>query len=245
MTTCKKNNNISLKIVKNVLKGLKNELEITFNNNIQNQINMEKKTKTIKSFLKKNIFEKGQLNNHRLKKAENKREVNIKFNQKFIGELPHLKILNFQAENLIIYMDIKIKLLSDNVLNLKKLQKLKYFFWDGKNDLSNAYNLLHEKLISIRNKFKLIVKYQEKQNIDILKLRREIISLKKKYFLQLNNFKKEYINSNEIINEESKEYNTKTDVYTIENSNDNKDDCKNLNENFIYKNKLKSINNNI
>ena len=144
-------------------------------------------------------------------------------------------------------METKIKLLSNNVYSIKKSPKLMYLFLDSKNDTSNAYNLLQENIKYIRKKFKLIVKYKETQNKNILKFQREVILLKKKYLLNFNAFRKEYINTSDIINEESKEYNTKTDVFTIENSNDNSKNFKSkyLGENYFYKNNLVNINKDI
>ena len=58
ISTCKNNNILSKKIIKNVLEGLKKELHITFKDNIQNKNNMENKINENKSILIKNIFGK-------------------------------------------------------------------------------------------------------------------------------------------------------------------------------------------
>jgi len=241
ISTCKNNNIFSKKIIKNVLEGLKKDLDITFKDNIQNKNNMEDKINENKSILINNIFGKGKNINNKYKKIENKKDVN---NNKLVSELPHLKLLNFKIENQLRYLDIKIKLLSSNIIIFKTSPKFIYLFLDGKNDTSNAYNLLHENLISIRDKFKLIVKYKEIQNIKVERLQREIILLKDEYPLKKSKFHNEYINTSEIINEESKEYNTKTDFCTIENYNDNNYKSKYVDENSIYKSKLIYANNN-
>jgi hypothetical protein len=241
ISTCKSKNIFPKKIIKNVLEGLKKELDITFKDNIQNKNNMEDKINENKSILINNIFGKGKNTNNKYKKIENKKDVN---NNKLVSELPHLKLLNFKIENQLRYLDIKIKLLSSNIIIFKTSPKFIYLFLDGKNDTSNAYNLLHENLISIRDKFKLIVKYKEIQNIKVEKLEKAIILLKDEYLLKKSKFHNEYINTSEIINEESKEYITKTDFCTIENYNDNNYKSKYLDENFIYKDKLIYANNN-
>ena len=241
ISTCKSDNIFSKKIIKNVLEGLKKDLDITFKDNIQNKNNMEDKINENKSILINNIFGKGKNINNKYKKIENKKDVN---NNKLVSELPHLKLLNFKIENQLRYLDIKIKLLSSNIIIFKTSPKFIYLFLDGKNDTSNAYNLLHENLISIRDKFKLIVKYKEIQNIKVERLQREIILLKDEYPLKKSKFHNEFINTSEIINEESKEYNTKTDFCTIENYNDNNYKSKYLDENSIYKDKLIYANNN-
>ena len=241
ISTCKSNNIFSKKIIINVLQGLKKELDITFKDNIQNKNNMEDKINENKSILINNIFGKGKNTNNKYKKIENKKDVN---NNKLVSELPHLKLLNFKIENQLRYLDIKIKLLSSNIIIFKTSPKFIYLFLDGKNDTSNAYNLLHENLISIRDKFKLIVKYKEIQNIKVEKLQREINLLKDEYPLKASKYHNEYINTSEIINEESKEYNTKTDFCTIENYNDNNHKLKYVDINSIYKNKLIYSNNN-
>ena len=52
----KKNNKFSYKIIKNILQELKNELDSTFKDNIQNKTNIESTTNKNKSDLIKNIF---------------------------------------------------------------------------------------------------------------------------------------------------------------------------------------------
>ena len=244
ISTCKNNNIRSKKIIKNVLEGLKKELDITFKDNIQNKKNMEKKIKENKLILIKHIFGKGKYITNEYKKLENNKNVN---NNKLNSELPHLKLLNFKIENQLRYMDIKIKLLSSNIIIFKTSPKFIYLFLDGKNDTSNAYNLLHENLISIRDKFILIVKNKEIQNIKVEKLQKAINILKDEYNFKKSKFHNEYVNTSEIINEESKEYITKTDFCTIENYSDNDKIYKSkyIEDNSIYKNKLVYANNNV
>ena len=132
----KKNNKFSYKIIKNILQELKNELDSTFKDNIQNKTNIESTTNKNKSDLIKNIFGKVKKDNN-LKIKNNKNQI---INYKYCVELPNLKLLNFKIENQLTYMDIKIKLLSPNLFNNKNTSKYVYLFLDGKNDTTQAYN---------------------------------------------------------------------------------------------------------
>ena len=237
----KKNNKFSYKIIKNILQELKNELDSTFKDNIQNKTNIESTTNKNKSDLIKNIFGKVKKDNN-LKIKNNKNQI---INYKYCVELPNLKLLNFKIENQLTYMDIKIKLLSPNLFNNKDTFKYVYLFLDGKNDTTQAYNFLHDNLIYIREAFKLIVKNKELQNSRLLQMNAAVNILKEECHLIKKNFQNEYINTSQIINEESKEYITKTGVCTNEiynNNNNNK-----INEfegDNIYKNKLVRVNGN-
>ena len=234
----KKNNKFSYKIIKNILQELKNELDSTFKDNIQNKTNIESTTNKNKSDLIKNIFGKVKKDNN-LKIKNNKNQI---INYKYCVELPNLKLLNFKIENQLTYMDIKIKLLSPNLFNNKNTSKYVYLFLDSKNDTTQAYNFLHDNLIYIREAFKLIVKNKELQNNRLLQMNAAVNILKEECHLIKKNFQNEYINTSQIINEESKEYITKTGVCTNEIYNNNK-----INEyesDNIYKNKLVRVNGN-
>ena len=235
----KKNNKFSYKIIKNILQELKNELDSTFKDNIQNKTNIESTTNKNKSDLIKNIFGKVKKDNN-LKIKNNKNQI---INYKYCVELPNLKLLNFKIENQLTYMDIKIKLLSPNLFNNKNTSKYVYLFLDGKNDTTQAYNFLHDNLIYIREAFKLIVKNKELQNSRLLQMNAAVNILKEECHLIKKNFQNEYINTSQIINEESKEYITKTGVCTNEIYNNNNK----INEfegDNIYKNKLVRVNGN-
>ena len=235
----KKNNKFSYKIIKNILQELKNELDSTFKDNIQNKTNIESTTNKNKSDLIKNIFGKVKKDNN-LKIKNNKNQI---INYKYSVELPNLKLLNFKIENQLTYMDIKIKLLSPNLFNNKDTFKYVYLFLDGKNDTTQAYNFLHDNLIYIREAFKLIVKNKELQNNRLLQMNAAVNILKEECHLIKKNFQNEYINTSQIINEESKEYITKTGVCTNEISNNNNKINEYESDN-IYKNKLVRVNEN-
>ena len=235
----KKNNKFSYKIIKNILQELKNELDSTFKDNIQNKTNIESTTNKNKSDLIKNIFGKVKKDNN-LKIKNNKNQI---INYKYCVELPNLKLLNFKIENQLTYMDIKIKLLSPNLFNNKNTSKYVYLFLDSKNDTTQAYNFLHDNLIYIREAFKLIVKNKELQNNRLLQMNAAVNILKEECHLIKKNFQNEYINTSQIINEESKEYITKTGVCTNEIYNNNNKINEYESDN-IYKNKLVRVNEN-
>ena len=236
----KKNNKFSYKIIKNILQELKNELDSTFKDNIQNKTNIESTTNKNKSDLIKNIFGKVKKDNN-LKIKNNKNQI---INYKYCVELPNLKLLNFKIENQLTYMDIKIKLLSPNLFNNKNTSKYVYLFLDSKNDTTQAYNFLHDNLIYIREAFKLIVKNKELQNSRLLQMNAAVNILKEECHLIKKNFQNEYINTSQIINEESKEYITKTGVCTNEIYNNNNNKINEFEGDNIYKNKLVRVNGN-
>ena len=236
----KKNNKFSYKIIKNILQELKNELDSTFKDNIQNKTNIESTTNKNKSDLIKNVFGKVKKDNN-LKIKNNKNQI---INYKYCVELPNLKLLNFKIENQLTYMDIKIKLLSPNLFNNKNTSKYVYLFLDGKNDTTQAYNFLHDNLIYIREAFKLIVKNKELQNSRLLQMNAAVNILKEECHLIKKNFQNEYINTSQIINEESKEYITKTGVCTNEIYNNNNNKINEFEGDNIYKNKLVRVNGN-
>lgn len=236
----KKNNKFSYKIIKNILQELKNELDSTFKDNIQNKTNIESTTNKNRSDLIKNIFGKIKKDNN-LKIKNNKNQI---INYKYSVELPNLKLLNFKIENQLTYMDIKIKLLSPNLFNNKNTSKYVYLFLDVKNDTTQAYNFLHDNLIYIREAFKLIVKNKELQNNRLLQMNAAVNILKEECHLIKKNFQNEYINTSQIINEESKEYITKTGVCTNEIYNNNNNKINEFEGDNIYKNKLVRVNGN-
>jgi hypothetical protein len=232
ISSFKNNNKFSYKIIKDILKGFKKELDTAFKNNLQIMNIMEFKAKKNKSTLITNIFGQEKLIN--LPKKENKN------NQKYINELPHLKTLNFKTENQLKYVDIKIKILSPNKFNYPKYI---YLFFDSKNDTSPAYNSLHDELISIRKKFTLIVKYKEMQNINLTKLGNLVNAFKNNTPFKFKH--NEYVNTSKIIEEDSDEYITRTGVCTIENFDDDnkKYNIKNLENNGLYKYRFINVNN--
>ena len=236
----KKNNKFSYKIIKNILQELKNELDSTFKDNVQNKTNIESTTNKNKSDLIKNIFGKVKKDNN-LQIKNNKNQI---INYKYCVELPNLKLLNFKIENQLTYMDIKIKLLSPNLFNNKDTFKYVYLFLDGKNDTTQAYNFLHDNLIYIREAFKLIVKNKELQNSRLLQMNAAVNILKEECHLIKKNFQNEYINTSQIINEESKEYITKTGVCTNEIYNNNNNKINEFEGDNIYKNKLVRVSGN-
>ena len=230
------------KIIKNLLLNLKNELETTFNDNVENMKQMENRKNKNKLLLVNNIFGKFHKSNNLINQ-----NTTSNINRIYNAELPHLKLLNFKIENQLRSMKIKIKLISPSLFSIKNTSKFIYLFLDGKNDTSNAYNYLHDNLISIRDRFKLIVKQKEFQNAKILQMNAAVNLMKEECRLKFKKNHNEYINTSQVINEESKEYNTKTGAYTIEKINFNHNHKQKLKEyedfedKDIYKNKLVNI----
>ena len=216
--TFKKNNKFFYKIIKDILKGLKNELDTTFKENFQYMTIMENKIRKNKSTFVKNIFSL-----EKFIKLQKKDKNNIINNKKIIKELPNLKTLNFNMENQLKYVDIKLKILTpikSNKSNPKNYPNYIYPFFDNKNANSLAYNSLHDELITIRKKFTLIVKYKELQNLHLTKLKNLVATFKNNNAIKDKFNHNEYVNTSKIIEEDSDEYITRTGVCTVENFND-------------------------
>ena len=227
------NSNNSSKAIKDILLNLKNELIITLKGNTENKAKIQNMMNNHKTFLVKSIFdfERDNVNNIKIKE-ENKKKYK-KFsedeNYKYNIELPHLKLLNFKVENQLKYISVLIKLKMENTKDFKnESSKFDDFdfhiFCDNQNDNLVASNYLHNNLINIRDKFKLIVKNKENQNRNLIILNARVIALKEELELLGKKSSNDYVNTSDIINEESREYYTKTNICTIENhKNSNKE----------------------
>jgi hypothetical protein len=227
-----KSNN-SNKAIKDILLNLKNELIITLKGNTENKAKIQNMMNNHKTFLVKSIFdfERDNVNNIKIKE-ENKKKYK-KFsedeNYKYNIELPHLKLLNFKVENQLKYISVLIKLKMENTKDFKnESSKFDDFdfhiFCDNQNDNLVASNYLHNNLINIRDKFKLIVKNKENQNRNLIILNARVIALKEELELLGKKSSNDYVNTSDIINEESREYYTRTNICTIENhKNSNKE----------------------
>jgi hypothetical protein len=166
-------------------------------------------------------------------------DKNIIINPKLISELSDLKLLNFKLENHIEFIDTKIKILSNNKLNEKNPYIFSYPLLNGKNENIEPYNALHENLLNIRERFKSVVKKKNFQNNVINQLNTAVNILKEEHKLENKKYKNEYIITSQIINEESKDYPTKTSSF----ANDNYCDKEKINSNkiendILYKGKL-------
>ena len=234
VSTRKKNNQFSNKTIINLLKDLKIELNATLKENIQNESEMEHDTKIIKKDLAKKIFGK----NNKVKKNGNKNPSNY---QKLNSELSELKILNFNIENEIKCIDTKINIISNNKIINKNSSKNNYLFLEGRNTDIQPEIILHNDLLKAREKFKFIVKKKDFQNKVILQLTTAV----NKDELKLQNKKNnQYIITNQIIDEETKEYPTKMTQFENEECCNNKKIFANIIENdFLYKRKLICVNN--
>ena len=207
-------NNTQTKTVKDILINLKNELMITLKDNTESKAKIQHLMNNNKSILVKSIFdfERENVNNFKVqseKKIKKIKKVNNDDDYKYNIELPHLKLLNFKIENQLQYMNIMIKLKMDN--------KKCYIFCDNQNNIQEASNYLHDNLINIRNEFKSIVKKKEIQNRNLIILHSKVITMKEEVELLGKKGSNDYINTSDIINEESREYYTKTNICTMEN----------------------------
>ena len=236
VSTRKKNNQFSNKTIINLLKDLKIELNATLKENIQNESEMEHDTKIIKKDLAKKIFGK----NNKVKKNGNKNPSNY---QKLNSELSELKILNFNIENEIKCIDTKINFISNNKIINKNSSKNNYLFLEGRNTDIQPEIILHNDLLKAREKFKFIVKKKDFQNKVILQLTTAVNLWKDELKLQ-NKKNNQYIITNQIIDEETKEYPTKMTQFENEECCNNKKIFANIIENdFLYKRKLICVNN--
>ena len=222
----KAGNKFSYKTLKILLKDLKVELNSTFKEKEQNNIKIK--------------YRPQKLCDHSLiKYITGIYDKNIIINPKLISELSDLKLLNFKLENQIEFIDTKIKLLSNNKLNEKNPYMISYQFLTGKNENIEAYNSLHDNLLDIRDRFKSVVKKKNFQNNVINQLNTAINILKEERKFENKKYKNEYIITSQIINEESKDYPTKTSSF----ANDNYCDKEKINSNkiendILYKGKL-------
>lgn len=227
-------NNTQTKTVKDILINLKNELMITLKDNTESKAKIQHLMNNNKSILVKSIFdfERENVNNFKVqseKKIKKIKKVNNDDDYKYNIELPHLKLLNFKIENQLQYMNIMIKLKMDN--------KKCYIFCDNQNNIQEASNYLHDNLINIRNEFKSIVKKKEIQNRNLIILHSKVITMKEEVELLGKKGSNDYINTSDIINEESREYYTKTNICTMENlqnlNNEFEENNNNIKKNLI------------
>ena len=241
--TSKKKNQFSKKEIINLLKNLKIDLNTSYQENLKTKTNIEHDTKMLRKCLANKIYNKSEKLND-IKKKENLNQFNY---QKLNSEISELKSLNFKIENQIKCIDTKIYILSSNKSNNKNTPKINYLFFEGRNPGIPLENLLHDNLLNIRDKFKLIVKKKDFQNKVILQLSATVNLWKDEYKLQNKKYHNEYIITSQIIDEETKEYPTKTTKFENEICcNDKKlfsKDIINLENDLLYKGKLICINN--
>ena len=213
-----------------LLKDLKVELNSTFKEKEQNNINIKIK------------YRPNKISNYSLiKNVSNINNKNIIINPKLIPELSNLKLTNFKLENELEFIDTKIKLLSNNISNEKgkNPSKISYSFLNEKNKNIEAYNSLHDNLLDKRERFKLIVKKKGLQNYIINQLNTAINSLKEDILFEKKFFKNEYIITSQIIDEETNEYPTKTSSLENDiNSDKDKIYSNKIENDILYKNRL-------
>ena len=226
----KTNNKLSSKIIINILKDLKINLNSFFNDNKQRYTKIK--------YRPKNIC------NHSFIQTFSKDSKNMLINPKLISELSNLKFLNFNLENQIEFINAEIKLISYNISNKKNSLQFLHPLLNTNNEYRLAYNILHDDLLKIRDIFKIVVKKKQFQNNIILQLNTAISKWKEENQLKNKKYQNEYIITSQIINEETKEYPTKTNYFTNNNyAEKQKIETKEIDNNIIYKDKLIYINN--
>ena len=239
-----------IKIIKNILSNLQKDLITTLKDNTNSKAKMQNETTNIKSSLIKSIFEASghtessnlDINNSLNETPKSIQRKNVSnYNEsyyKYNIELPHLKLLNFKIENQLKYINSLIKV---------KMQSIKrlYIFCDNQNDIMDASNYLHQNLINARNDFKSMVKKKEIQNRNLLILNSQLNSMREEVMGKKST--NEYINTSEVINEDSMEYYTKTNVCTLENYKRNSKDFESENKinNIGFNNKVLIPKNNL
>ena len=222
----KTNSKLSSKIIINILKDLKIELNSIF------KVNKHKYTK-IKYRPKKFC------NHSLIQTFSGKYRKNILVNPKISSELTKLKLSNFKLENQIEYIDDKIKFISYIILNENNNFQFLYLFIKGKNEEISASKILHDNLLNIRDIFKTVVKKKVLQNNIINQLNTTISILREENQLNKKKYKNEYIITSQIINEETKEYPTKISSFANVNYGEKeKIKTNEIDSNVLYKDKL-------
>ena len=231
--TGNKENNIHNKkmIIKNILLNLKKDLMITLIRKIENKNKIQNRLNNKKSYLVKNIFIYEEENNEEVKSfTKNKnnliKKVKSSDNNIYKIELSHLKLMNFKIINKLEYITNLIRLKAQSSSGLFRQG---YVFCDNQNDKNKVSEYLHDNLIIVRDQFKSIVKQKDIQNRNITLLTEELTEVKKEVEFLHKNCSNEYINTSKIINEESREIYTQTNITTME---DYKDNNKNINNNL-------------
>jgi hypothetical protein len=236
------NNLVKKDIIKKIFNNLKIDLFSLLKSNIEKQNKLQIDINNKKCLLNNIIFGGST---QKVNKQEEKNK------NKFTKELTNLKLLNFKIEYQIDYVDIMILLKLQNIKDIKSNKTeldddYVEIFCDDKKDKNDAFELLHEDLIDIRNIFISVVQKKYRQNKNMERLDSEIKYIKDNY----NKYEQSegdniYINTSDIINETSKEEYTQTNQFTINNINNivEKRNSKNLEKyrNIIF-NSIKKMN---
>ena len=242
--------------IKNILTTLVNSLSnnLKEKDNIrmkfENKIKHKKDTMYREMFGKKIFIKSNKFNkleeikedSHFDDENENENEKTKAFHNLNV-ELEQLKFLNFNIENQIsvINDEFALKLFAYNYLkNVKFMKEInREKKCKHKEDIKDAGNILHNKLINNRRIFTQLVSKKNMQNEEIINLANKIESIEKNIFYSEKKGSKRYINSNEVIPELSKDYSRQNDFMTNESQN-----IANMIviNNMEYKNQINNIN---
>jgi len=222
--------------IKNILTTLVNSLSnnLKEKDNIrmkfENKIKHKKDTMYREMFGKKIFIKSNKFNkleeikedSHFDDENENENEKTKAFHNLNV-ELEQLKFLNFNIENQIsvINDEFALKLFAYNYLkNVKFMKEInREKKCKHKEDIKDAGNILHNKLINNRRIFTQLVSKKNIQNEEIINLANKIESIEKNIYYSEKKGSKRYINSNEVIPELSKDYSRQNDFMTNESQN--------------------------
>lgn len=201
---------------KHLLTSLKSSLTSMLKEKKIIQRFFEKENEKIKSKLRRNLFPE---NSERVEDTEINNTIGNE--NLYQSEISQLKLLNFQIENEITNTNNMMTRISEIYYNTKKdlfflIENNESFCKYNYSDASKASEILHEKINSIRKKFIKIVNKKSEQDMVIKDLMMKKNYIKNRIGKKLINNK--YIITEDIINEESKEY-TNNYSKTINNSN--------------------------
>ena len=212
----KKDVNIKESNTKNLLTSLKSSLTSMLKEKKIIQRFFEKENEKIKSKLRRNLFPDNS------ERADDTEINNTIGNENlYQSEISQLKLLNFQIENEIANTNNMIARNSEIYYKIKKdlfflIENDEYFCKYNYSDISKASEILHEEINSIRKEFIGTVNMKSEQDMEIKDLMMKKNYIKNRIGKKLNNNK--YIITEDIINEESKEY-TSNCTKTKNNSN--------------------------
>ena len=217
------NNNNNLN--DNYLLGSENIIDLNYSNDQKNKTNIKPKS-----------LKKAQL----IEQAENNLYYNIHI------ELYHLKLLNFKIENQIEALNSNINQRT-YIINCAKTfsfdsEYIPRIYCNTKAEIDKAYKILYNINNHVLKAFREVVKAKNKIEADTNEIKARIDNIEICYYNYFNQGTKKYIETKDIIDEESREY-TKSIAFTVKNTNNinNNDSKRGSINNIININKINNI----
>jgi hypothetical protein len=219
-------------LLTNLVKELSNNLKEkeSIRMKLENKIKHKKETMYKEMFGKHffwksnnvNKLEETKENEEVYDEKENKNEKANAFHS-LNAELKYLKFLNFNIENQISVIDDEfgLKLFTYNYLkNVKFMKEInREKKCKHKEDIKEAGNILHNKLVHNRKQFTQLVSKKNIQNEEIINLVNKINSIEKNIYYSAKRGSKRYIDSNDVIPEISYDYTRQNNFLTNESQN--------------------------